>query len=112
MTVRHPISTDFSEARSLDSLCRELISALTGLLAEPAATAGWRRARTMLAALPLTTSEYAVSVNRLTSAEIYASCRELGAARFELAQLSRKLATITAGVPVARSGGELGAVSA
>jgi hypothetical protein len=72
---------------------------LARLIAEPAATDGWPRARLILAALPLTTVEYAVSVNRLTSAESYTSRRELGAAKFELTQLTRKLASL------ARDGG-------
>jgi hypothetical protein len=91
MKTRHHIRTAVCEATALESLCQELSRVLAGLIVQPAATEGWSRARVMLAALPLTTEEYSISVNRLTSAEFYTTSRELGAARFELTQLTRKL---------------------
>ena len=94
MTTCYEIRTAVCEANSLASLCQELCRELGGLIAEPAATAGWSRVRVALAALPLTTREYAVSVNRLSSAEQYTSHRELGAAKFELTLLARKLAAL------------------
>ena len=94
MTTRYQIRTAVCEASSLVSLCQELCRELGGLIAEPTATDGWSRARVGLAAWPLTTVEYAVSANRLASAELYTSHRELGAAKFELTQLARKLAAL------------------
>jgi len=94
MDFRNHVQTVVCEAESLESLCRELIAELTDLISQPAATAGWLQARAMLAALPLTSLEYAIFVNRLTSAELYTTRCELGAAKFELTQLTRKLASI------------------
>ncbi len=94
MTIRNQIRTAVCEGNSLALLCQELSGELARLIAEPAATTGWQRARLILAALPLTTEEYGICVNRLTSADLYTSRRELGAAKFELTQLTRKLASL------------------
>jgi len=94
MTIRYKIHTAVGEANVVASLCQDLIQELARLIAKPIETEGWLKARALLAALPLTTSEYAISVNRLNSAATYTSCRELGAARFELTQLTRKLASL------------------
>ncbi|MGA2618437.1 MAG: hypothetical protein ABSF26_12565 [Thermoguttaceae bacterium] len=78
----------------LESLYQDLSLELAWLAAEPKANDGWPRLRTILAALPLTTTEYAVAVNRLASAELYAAQGELGALKFELTQLARKLTSL------------------
>jgi hypothetical protein len=78
----------------LESLYQEMSLELARLVAEPNANDVWPRIPTILAALPLTTVEYAVAANRFTSAELYVARGERGAAKFELTQLSRKLTSL------------------
>ena len=94
MTNRHYPRTVVCESNLLESLYQDLRQELARLLAEPDASDCWPQARAMLAALPLSTGEYAAAVNRLRSAERYVTQRQLGAARFELNQLARKLVSI------------------
>jgi hypothetical protein len=93
----------------IESLQQDLSQKLAHLLAEPETSGCWWPVRTMLAALPLTTAEYATAANRLNSAQRYVSQRELGAATFELRQLARRLALIgkTCGTCIAGSNIEL-----
>jgi len=92
--MQYHTPTPVHEASRVASIRQELSRQLFRLIVEPAETEGWAKARATLAALPLTTSEYAVSVNRLISAELYTGQREFGAAKYELTQLTRKLASL------------------
>jgi hypothetical protein len=94
MTNRNHVRTVVCELTVLESLYQDLSLESARLLAEPEVTDRWPRVRAILAALPLTTEEYAAAVNRLTSAELYVGQRELGAAKFELTQPTRKLASL------------------
>ncbi|MGA2033481.1 MAG: hypothetical protein ABSG68_14595 [Thermoguttaceae bacterium] len=94
MTNRCHVRTTVRETNLLESLYQDLSLELARLVAEPKASDVWPRARTILAALPLTTAEYATATNRLVSAELYAAQAELGAAKFELTQLTRKLTAL------------------
>jgi hypothetical protein len=51
----------------------------------------WSFARESLEALPLTTETMGVASNRLANARDYSLSREVGAANFELRQLSRMI---------------------
>jgi hypothetical protein len=95
MNQRHFPSAVLSESSLLESLYQDLRQELARLLAEPEVSDCWPQARAMLEALPLSTGEYAAAVNRLRSAQRYATQRQLGAARFELNQLARKLVSIS-----------------
>jgi hypothetical protein len=94
MTDRYDARTSVRETSLVESLYRELSLELAWLVAEPKASGVWPRVRTILAALPLTTTEYATAANRLTSAKLYAAQGELGATKFELTQLTRKLTSL------------------
>jgi hypothetical protein len=94
MTNRYHVRSAVSEVNLLESLYQDLSLELARLVAEPTASDVWPRVRTILAALPLTTAEYATAANRLTSAELYVAQGELGAAKFELTQLARKLTSL------------------
>ncbi len=94
MTSRYHARPSGCGVNLLESLYQDLRLELAWLVAEPEASDGWPRVRTMLAALPLTTPEYAVAVNRLASAELYVAHGELGVAKFELTQLARKLTSL------------------
>ncbi|MGA2254486.1 MAG: hypothetical protein ABSG53_07490 [Thermoguttaceae bacterium] len=94
MTKRKRVRTAVCEMNLLESLYQDFSRESARLLAEPQVTEGWARVRAILAAMPLTTGEYATAVNRLASAELYTARRELGAAKFELTQLARKLASL------------------
>jgi hypothetical protein len=54
-------------------------------------TAGYEEARHILEALPLSTEEFGVSVNRLANARPYAETGERGAADYELRLLWQNL---------------------
>jgi len=52
---------------------------------------GFVRVRELLEALPQSSAEFGVAVNRLRSAQDYLRCGEAGAARYELNLLRRSL---------------------
>jgi hypothetical protein len=109
MTNRNHLQAAVCETNLLESLRQDLNQKLAQLLLEPETSDCWWPVRTMLAALPLTTAEYATAANRLNSAQRYVAQRELGAATFELRQLARKLASFgkICGTRIAASNGEL-----
>jgi hypothetical protein len=94
MTSRYQVRSAAREVNLLESLYQDLSLELARLVAEPEAGDVWPRVRTILAALPLATAEYATAANRLSSAEVYVAQGELGAAKFELTQLTRKLTSL------------------
>ena len=69
MTNRNHLRIAVCETNLLESLGQDLNQKLAQLLAEPETSDCWWPVRTMLAALPLTTAEYATAANRLNSAQ-------------------------------------------
>jgi hypothetical protein len=87
--------TQHTPASTRESLCL-LLRHVGDRLAAPASrgrdsAAGLELIRRLIEALPLTTEEFGLAVNRLASARRYLSSGEGGAARYELRLLRRSL---------------------
>ena len=93
MTNNSPPRMSICETNELESLYARVSLEFERLLADLGLSDGWSRARDMLGMLPLSTSEYAVAVNRLNNAERYLAEGQSGAANFELKLLAHRLAS-------------------
>jgi hypothetical protein len=86
--------TEYTTVSITESLCALLRQAHDGLAGRPSTAVGlvdFDHVRHLLEALPLTTAEFGLAVNRLANARHYLESSEPGATRYELGLLLRSL---------------------